>query len=78
MVTSGGGWWEGIVREFVIDMYTLLYLKWISNKDMLYSTGNFTQYSVMAYMGKESKKRLDICIFITDSLCCKGESHPTL
>ena len=27
-----------------------------NNKDLLYSTGNSTQYSVMAYMGKESKK----------------------
>ena len=24
---------EGIVREFGMDMYTLLYLKWITNKD---------------------------------------------
>ena len=30
----------GIVREFGIDMYTLLYLKWITNKDLLYSTEN--------------------------------------
>ena len=37
-------------------MYTLLYLKWITNKDLLYSTGNSAQYSVMAYMGKESKE----------------------
>ena len=28
---------EGIVREFGIDMYTLLYFKWITNKDLLYS-----------------------------------------
>ena len=35
MVTSGEGWGEGIVREFGIDMYTLLYLKWITNKDLL-------------------------------------------
>ena len=26
-----------------------------SNKDLLYSTANSTQYSVMTYMGKESK-----------------------
>ena len=26
------------------------------NKDLLYSTGNFTQYSVMTYMGKDSLK----------------------
>ena len=25
-------------------------------KDLLYSTGNSSQYSVMTYMGKESKK----------------------
>ena len=35
-----------------IDIYTLLYIKC---KDLLYSTGNSTQYSVMSYMGKESK-----------------------
>ena len=27
-----------VVREFGIDMYTLLYLKWITNKDLLWST----------------------------------------
>ena len=37
---------SGKVREFGIDMYTLLYLKWITNKDLLYSTGNSAQYSV--------------------------------
>ena len=37
---QGEGWGEGIVRQFGIDMYTLLYLKWITNKDLLYSTGN--------------------------------------
>ena len=28
----------------------------IDNKNLLYSTGNSTQYSVMTYMAKESKK----------------------
>ena len=31
---------EGIVREFGMDMYTLLYFKWITSKDLLYSTWN--------------------------------------
>ena len=31
---------EGIVREFRIDKYILLYLKWITNKDLVWSTGN--------------------------------------
>ena len=38
------GWGEGIVREFGTDMYTLLYLKWITNKGLLYSLGNSAQY----------------------------------
>ena len=37
---------EGTVKEFGIDMYTLLYLKWITNKDLLYSTENSAQYCV--------------------------------
>ena len=43
---QGGRVGGGIVREFGIDMYTLLYLKWITNKDLLYSTGNSAQYYV--------------------------------
>ena len=31
---------EEIVREFGEDMYTLLCLKWVTYKDLLYSTWN--------------------------------------
>ena len=42
------------VREFGADMYTLLYLKWITNKGRgLYSTGNSAQCDVTAWMGEE-------------------------
>ena len=27
---------EGIIREFGKDMHTLVYLKWITNKDLLH------------------------------------------
>ena len=37
---SREGWGEGIVRELGMDMYTLLYLKWMTNKGVLYSTGH--------------------------------------
>ena len=47
------GWTEGIVKEFGMDMYTLLYLKWITNKDLLYSTGNSSQCYVAAWMAAE-------------------------
>ena len=77
MDTKGENWLGGggvMNWEFGIDIYTVLYIKYITNKD-LYSTGNSTEYSVMAYMGKESK-RVDICI--TDSLCCTPETDITL
>ena len=51
-----GGGSGGMHWEIGIDMYTLMCIKWMTNKNLLYSTGNSTQYSVMAYMGKESKK----------------------
>ena len=51
MVTRGEGCGEGIVTEFGVDVYTLLYLKWIPNKDLLYSTGNSAQCYVAAWMG---------------------------
>ena len=47
----------------------------------MYSTGNSAQYSVMAYMEKESqkkKKRVDIHTCVTDSLCCRAEANTTL
>ena len=43
---------EEIVREFGKVMYTLLYLKWITKKDLLYSTWNSTQCYLPAWMGK--------------------------
>ena len=39
---------EGIVGEFEMDIYTLLYLKCTANKDLLYSTGNSAQCYVAA------------------------------
>jgi len=42
---------ERIVREFGVGLYTVLYLKWIINKDLLYSTWNSAQHYVAAWMG---------------------------
>ena len=42
--------------EFGMNRYTLLYIKQINNKDLLYSTGNYSQYLVIMYNGKESEK----------------------
>ena len=49
-MVAGG---KGIVREFGKVMYMLLFSKWITNKDLLYSTGNSAQCYVAAWMGGE-------------------------
>ena len=38
------------------DIYTLLYAKLISNKDLPYSSGKSIRYSVIAYIRNESEK----------------------
>ena len=42
---------EGIVRDFGKVMYTLLYLKWITNKCLSYSTWDSAQCYVPVWMG---------------------------
>ena len=55
MVTKAGVG-GGMVREFGSNTYTLLYLKWITNKDLLCSTGNSAQYPVTTEWRKEFEK----------------------
>ena len=55
---------EGIVRELGIDIYTLRYLKWITNKHLLYSTGNSDQYYAAAWMGAKFWGRMDTCMYV--------------
>ena len=52
-IVAGGWMGEGIVREFGVDMYTLLYLKCITNMDLLYNTGNSAQYYMATWTGGE-------------------------
>ena len=82
---------EGIGREFGMDMYTLLYLKWLTNKALLYSTGNSAQCFVVTQMeegfGKNGSmyiygvpsllERMDPCIYM-ESLHCSPETITTL
>ena len=42
--------------KFGISGYKLLYGEWINSKVLLYSTGNYVQYSVIKYNGKEHGK----------------------
>ena len=63
----------GIVREFGMDMYTLLYFKWITNKDLLISTGNYTMLCGRLD-GRGVWDRMDTCICMTKSLCSASET----
>ena len=62
---------DRIVREFGMDRYTLLYLKWITNNALLYSTWNSAQYNVAAWMGQCFEGRM--CICMVESLRCSPE-----
>ena len=72
MVAEG----EGIVRDFGKVMYMLPYLKWITNKGLLYSTWNSAQCYVLAWMGVEG--RMATYIYIAECLCYLPETTTTL
>ena len=66
LLGGGEGWRKRIVREFEMNMDTLLYLKWITNKDLLYSTWNSAQRYVAAWMGEEfGEERIHVYIWLS-------------
>ena len=68
---------EGIVRAFGKVMYTLLYFKWITNKDLLCNTWNSAQCYVPTWMGVGlGEMAASICM--AESLCCSTETTTTL
>ena len=61
-----GCWWEGIVKDFGKVMYTLLYLKLITNKNILYSTRNTAQCYVPAWMGGMfGAECIHVCVWLS-------------
>ena len=74
-----GGMRERIVREFEMDVYTLLYFKWITNKDLLYSMWNSAQCNVAAMIEElVGRGAMDTCICMAESLPCSLETITTL
>ena len=54
-----------------MDMYTLLYLKWITNKYLLYSTGNSAQCYVAAWIGGEFEAEwIHVYLWLSPSVVC--------
>lgn len=50
----------------------LLYIEWMINTDLLYSTGKSAQCSVITLTG------MDMCICMVESLSCTAEINTTL
>ena len=69
--------WEGwMVGEFGMDTYTLLDLRWMTNKDLLYRTGSSAQCYVAAWKGVGFEgERIDVYICMAESLLCSPETH---
>ena len=53
---GGGEGRGGMEWEFGVSRCKLLYIEWINNKVLLYSTGNYIQYPVINHNGKEYEK----------------------
>ena len=62
MVSKGKKWKGEKNWEYETDMYTLQYLKQITNKDIQYNTGNSAQYPVKTVMEKEFEKEIHVCV----------------
>ena len=48
----------GMDWEFEISRCKLVYIEWINNNILLYSTGNYIQYPVINHNGKEYEKQI--------------------
>ena len=72
MVAKGEKFEGGMEWEVGISRCKLLYIEWIHNKVLLYSTENCIQYPKINHNGKEyfKKECIYMYICITESLCC--------
>ena len=71
-------WRGGIVRDFGKVMHTLQHLKWMTNKDLLYSTWKSVQCYGSAFMGGWLEEQMDTGTGMTESLYCSPETITTL
>ena len=74
----GEGWRERLGREFGMDRYTLLYLKWLTVQVLLDSTWKSAQCYVAAWMGEEFRGRMNTCICMPKFLCCPPKTNTSL
>ena len=66
----------GCKESDMTEWLTLSHMKQVTNKDRLYSTGNSTQYSVIAYMRGRACVRAQLCQILCTVSCSRGSSQP--
>ena len=71
----------GIFRDFGMNINTLLYLKWITNKDILYSTWTSAHCYMEAWMGGEFGGEsvhavTQLCLTVCDPMDCSTPGLP--
>ena len=71
MVARGEQRGKWVVGEFGMDMYTLLYLKWITNKDLLLE---FCSMLCGSLDGRGVWGRMYTCIYMAETLHCSPET----
>lgn len=73
---EGGG--VEIVRDLEMDTDTRLYLKWITNRVLLYGTGCSAPCYAAGWMGGEFGQEWMHGYVLTESLCCPLATITTL
>ena len=63
-----GKGWGGKDWEFGISTNKLLYIGWINNQGLPYSTGSYIQYPVVNHSGKEYLKERMYAYIYTESV----------
>ena len=80
--------WLEYFSLFGIDRYTVLFLKWKTNKDLLYSAGNSAHCYVVAWVGGEfGEEWIHVFVWLNPCICilypcmcifCPSETITTL
>ena len=74
VVAKGEGLGGGMEWDAGVSRCKLLYIDWINNKVLPYSTENYIQYLMINHNGKEYFKN----VYITESLFCTAVVNTTL
>ena len=63
-----GGW---VKWEAGVSRCKLLYIEWINNKVLLYSTDNYIQYPMIIIMEKNILEKQNMCVCVCVCVCVK-------